>query len=280
MILPSFQCSLKAVASLAMLLSLNCAFAQNKPIRVIKSGGVEVRIFSIERWPGREEGDSIYVTIDALIKNVSRKLLPHLGIIDLYDEKGKKYIAYAIREPTLPSNSLKPGSELRGYSTYKVDDLFVSTFTVRLDLPSEPQKPPLISKSAESALSNSSAVFRVLAVQDDIKDDNQLPTKPRKDHRFVAVRVEFDNRKGDASIRVGDFGLSLRDDDGNTYPATTIYPPPSQNSPSLLDEDLTEGDLVKGWVFFQVRTNVSFRVLRIRYHSIHSQSTWIKLPAN
>lgn len=121
------------------------------------------------------------------------------------------------------------------------------------------------------------ATLTVVAWKDDVNAHEIM--SPKKGMRLVGVLLAIDNTKGDSEINVnavmGTF--ILNDLQGYNYEVTMASL--GQMKPEL-SGNVSQGDIGKGWVTFEVKKNVPISQLKIRYKALFDKncySDWIFL---
>ena len=111
-------------------------------------------------------------------------------------------------------------------------------------------------------------------------------TKPDEGNKFVSVQIVVDNTKGEDEWDVKPDKFILKDAEGNVYETeSSIAGLVKITQPTLKSGKVDGGDLVRGWITFQVGTAVNVKSLRLRYEdsgvlSVSSvKSGWIALSA-
>lgn len=139
--------------------------------------------------------------------------------------------------------------------------------------------PPLTTATAaaqtsqpESQISGTQVIVRPMAARDNAAPANEYD-KPAEGKKFVAIQIAIDNRKGKEEFYVTPSDLKLKDDEGSEYEVTFS----DTAQPALRSGTLDGGDIVKGWVTFEVDAAVKGKMLRLRYESFDNKTAWIPL---
>lgn len=139
-------------------------------------------------------------------------------------------------------------------------------------------------KTAEALIENTQVVVKVVAVKDNVVPVNDY-TKPDEGNKFVSIQIVMDNAKGKDEWSVKPDKFVLKDDEGNVYEAKEALTSFGITQPTLKSGIIDGGDLVKGWITFQVGNTVNLKSLKLRYEDsgFMSESTvksgWIALSS-
>jgi hypothetical protein len=102
--------------------------------------------------------------------------------------------------------------------------------------------------------------------------------KPDKGYRFIAFDIFIDNSDGNSDIKLDYIYKLFEIRDSNGYSYRTDYNDFDKIKPVLLnDTTLESGDILRGFLTFQILENVSLYDLRIRFRSEKIQSGWIDI---
>lgn len=139
-------------------------------------------------------------------------------------------------------------------------------------------------KTAEALIENTQVMVKVVAVKDNAVSANDY-IKPDEGNKFISIQIVMDNTKGEDDWSVKPDKFVLKDDEGNVYEAKETFTSSGATQPTLKSGVVDAGDLVKGWITFQIGNNVNLKSLKLRYEdsSFMSESTvksgWIVLSA-
>ncbi len=139
--------------------------------------------------------------------------------------------------------------------------------------------------AAESLIENTEVVVKITAVKDNAVAVNEY-FKPDEGNKFVSVQVVIENKSLD-DWKVEPDNFKLKDAEGNVYETeNAIFGLSEVTKPTLKSGLVDGGDLVKGWITFQVGSSVNVKDLRLRYEDFISllsesnfKSGWISLSA-
>lgn len=133
--------------------------------------------------------------------------------------------------------------------------------------------------SAEALVEKSQVIIKVVAVRDLVSGVNEY-VKPKEGNKFIAVQVVVDNTNGVDDWEVIPDYFKLKDSENNTYdpPYFVLI------RPALVNGIVDEGDLVKGWITFEIYKDIDIKTLRLRYEyngfaTDNYKSGWIFLSA-
>jgi hypothetical protein len=126
----------------------------------------------------------------------------------------------------------------------------------------------------ESPISGTKAIVKVLAVKDNAAPATEYE-KPDADKKLVAVQVIVDNRAGTEDIDVSGLNFKVKDEDGGVYDVSLAD---SSDQPTLKSGSVESGELVKGWITFELPNAVKAGKLRLRYELADRKTAWIQMP--
>ena len=130
------------------------------------------------------------------------------------------------------------------------------------------------SASGESPISGTKAVVRVLAVKDNAAPATEYE-KPDANKKLVAVQVIVDNRAGTEDIDVSGLNFKVKDEEGGVYDVSLSD---SSDQPTIKSGSVESGELVKGWITFELPVAVKTVKLRLRYELADRKTAWIQMP--
>ena len=108
-------------------------------------------------------------------------------------------------------------------------------------------------------------------------------SKPDSGNKFMSVQVIVDNTNGKDGWEIKPENLVLKDTEGNVYqPEGNTFGLVEVTKPTLKSGILDSGDLVKGWVTFQIGSTVDVKSARLRYEQTLFESVksgWLALSA-
>jgi hypothetical protein len=137
-------------------------------------------------------------------------------------------------------------------------------------------------KTAEALIENTQVMVKVVAIKDNVVPVDEF-TKPDEGNKFVSIQIVLDNTKGQDEWKVKPDKFILKDEEGNVYEAKEEFS--SLTQPTLKAGVVDGGDLVKGWISFQVASSLNLRSLKLRYEEAGFiseptvKSGWIALSA-
>lgn len=139
---------------------------------------------------------------------------------------------------------------------------------------------PKANATAESLIKGTNVVVKVVA----FREGMGLPDKyiePREGNKFVSVQIVFENR-GEKEWDLDPDGFEIKDAEGSVYEHNVMNPMVAE--PPLKRRVLDGGELVKGWVSFEIIAATSVGSLSLRYESttgLHprEKSQWIPFSA-
>lgn len=138
--------------------------------------------------------------------------------------------------------------------------------------------------AAESVIEGTDVFVKLAAVKDNAVSANEY-AKPDAGNKFVSVQIVLEN-KSDGEWEVKPDKFKLKDAEGNVYETESSVSGLSEvTQPTLKSSIIDGGDLVKGWITFQVGSAVNAKSLKLRYEDagILSESSvksgWIILSA-
>lgn len=119
--------------------------------------------------------------------------------------------------------------------------------------------------SAQSLIEGTDVTVKIVAVKDNVVSDKDY-TKPDAGNKFVSVQIVIDNTKSENEWQVEPDKFKLKDAEGNIYNTeSSMLSASGITQPTLKSGSVDGGDLVKGWITFQVGSAVNVKSLKIRY---------------
>lgn len=158
--------------------------------------------------------------------------------------------------------------------------LFLSWIVLTAPALAQPSpKPPAPTKPlAESVIGDSKVFIKLVAVKDNPSVQNQFGG-PRQGNKFVAIQLTLTN-KGTEDWRFDTSNFKVKDAEANVYNVDTIVEPAE---PTLKSGLIDAGDIVKGWISFQIGETLDVKSLKLRYEGGFdgggSRSGWIAVSA-
>ncbi len=141
---------------------------------------------------------------------------------------------------------------------------------------------PILKASTESLIEGTRVVLKIVAVKDNAMTENDY-SKPDSGNKFMSVQVIVDNTNGKDGWEIKPENLVLKDTEGNVYqPEGNTFGLVEVTKPTLKSGILDSGDLVKGWVTFQIGSTVDVKSARLRYEQTLFESVksgWLALSA-
>jgi hypothetical protein len=126
----------------------------------------------------------------------------------------------------------------------------------------------------ESPILGTKAIVKVLAVKDKAAPATEYE-KPDADKKLVAVQVMVDNRAGTEDIDVSGLNFKVKDEEGGVYDVSLAD---SSDQPTLKSGSVEIGELVKGWITFELPSTIKAGKLRLRYEFVDRKTAWIQMP--
>ena len=199
-----------------------------------------------------------------------------------------------VKEPVLGSSDVESGDIVKGWLTFQVsEDTDIETLKLRyiafskksgwMNLSGEVASPqeviekPAIttedtSGSAQSIIEGIGTMIKIVDMEDEATSDNEF-LKPKKGNKFIAIQVLFDNTNGNANVTANPLFFKLKDTEGNEYAVEFM----GAKEPTLGSSEIEVGDIVKGWLTFQVSEDADIETLRLRYVAFSKKTGWINL---
>lgn len=137
--------------------------------------------------------------------------------------------------------------------------------------------------SAQYLIEGTSITVKVVAVKDNAVAGSEF-MKPAAGNKFVSVQIVMENIKGVDEWAVKPDKFKLKDAEGSVYDTENSLMG-AVTQPTLKAGILDIGDLVKGWITFQVGDAVNIKTLKIRYEDAGFMSAtavksgWINLSS-
>lgn len=126
----------------------------------------------------------------------------------------------------------------------------------------------------ESPISGTKAIVKVLTVKDNAAPATEYE-KPEANKKLVAVQVIVDNRAGTEDIDVSGLNFKVKDEEGGVYDVSLSD---SSDQPTIKSGSVESGELVKGWITFELPVAVKIVKLRLRYELADRKTAWIQMP--
>jgi Domain of unknown function (DUF4352) len=124
---------------------------------------------------------------------------------------------------------------------------------------------PKLQQKAEAQIEGTEVVIRIAAVKDNVVSAEEY-TKPDAGNKFVSIQIVMDNSKGLEDWEAKPDNFKLKDTEGNIYETESrILGSTKVTQPTLKAGMVDSGDLVRGWITFQVGSSVSLKSLKLRY---------------
>lgn len=127
-------------------------------------------------------------------------------------------------------------------------------------------------KAAIAPLKNSKVVIKYVNLLDNVKAQNQF-IKPDKDCRFLCLQIIIDNLNGEEEYQPASSAFKLKDSEGNQYKIVSSV----AMEPILRADEIDAGDIEKGWITYNLPTEISLEDLRVRYEFCGKKTDWISL---
>lgn len=124
----------------------------------------------------------------------------------------------------------------------------------------------------EATFDKRKTVLKVVNKKNVVSTQNAF-LKPKKGNKFAAVQVIIDNRNSTKDINISPISFNLKDKDGYVY----SYSMTASIEPKLSNGTLDAGDILKGWLTFEVRSSVNINSMKIKYSGFMENSPWIPL---
>jgi hypothetical protein len=134
--------------------------------------------------------------------------------------------------------------------------------------------------SPEALIEGTLIVIRIVALKDTAPSANEF-NGPDKGNKFLSIQIIVDNTKGREEWEVEPRNFKLKDAEGNVYEIESLS---EVAQPTLKSGKVDAGDLVKGWITFQVGEGVNIKTMKLRHEdSVLSEtaakSAWIPLSS-
>lgn len=133
---------------------------------------------------------------------------------------------------------------------------------------------PAQAATTQSSISGTKAIVKVLAVKDNAAPATEYE-KPDVGKKLVAVQVLVDNRAGADDLEVSGLNFKVKDDEGGVY---DVGLSDSSDQPTLKSGSVESGELVKGWITFELSSAIKAGKLRLRYEYVDRKTAWISMP--
>jgi hypothetical protein len=102
--------------------------------------------------------------------------------------------------------------------------------------------------------------------------------KPDEGHRFVAFDIFFDNSSGNSDIPFSSVYNRFEVKDANGYSYKGGFMSYDLIKPALPNDTTVEqGDILRGFLTFQILQDAPINTLQIRFRSNSIQSEWVKI---
>ena len=109
--------------------------------------------------------------------------------------------------------------------------------------------------------------------------DNAAPAteyeKPEANKKLVAVQVIVDNRGGTEDIDISELNFKIKDEEGGVY---DVAGSDSSDQPTLKSGSVEGGELVKGWITFELPGTIKTARLRLKYELADRKTSWMSMP--
>lgn len=264
---------------------------------IVKITTIEDDVSSDNQFVKPKEGNR-FIAIQILFDNTNGNgnITANPLFFKLKDIEGNEYNAelMSAKEPALGSSEVEAGDILKGWVTFQVSSsLDIETLKFRyvafskksnwinlsgkaIPLQQEVEKPVAKAEetegNAQSVIEGIDAIIKIVNIEDDVTSDNEF-LRPKEENRFLAIQVLFDNTNGKDVVATNPLFFKLKDTEGNEYNAELM----SVKEPALDSSEVEEGDIVKGWLTFQISEELDIEALKLRYVAFSKKSGWINL---
>jgi DNA-binding CsgD family transcriptional regulator len=126
----------------------------------------------------------------------------------------------------------------------------------------------------QANIEETQAVIKIMEIQDEVISEE---VHPEKGYKFVGIQVLIDNTEGVTAIEVYSRDFALKDAEGYWYNAQSRM---GVIEPALQSTDVEAGDVMRGWIYFEVPATGDVSRMRLRYGESTSKSAWIPLSEN
>lgn len=144
---------------------------------------------------------------------------------------------------------------LSGSAVFSENEAFAQTAT------SDRTSAPNNGKSAEALVENTEVIIKAIRVCDRVSGVSEY-VKPGTGNKLIAVQIVVDNSNGTEDWDVIPNYFKLKDSENNTYDPPLYF---GLIRPTLISGIVDSGDLVKGWITFEISNDTDINTLKLRY---------------
>lgn len=117
-------------------------------------------------------------------------------------------------------------------------------------------------------------IIKVIKYEDNAKIENEF-VSPKDGFKFLSYEIQVDNTKGTEKLTLFASGsFKLKDGDSYVFEAKPIVGKEPMFNPS---NSIGIGDIVKGWVTFEVPVNTKYNRCKIKYDFLGTETDWIEM---
>jgi hypothetical protein len=264
---------------------------------IVKITTIEDDVSSDNQFVKPKEGNR-FIAIQILLDNTdgNGNVTANPLFFKLKDTEGNEYNVELMgtKDPALGSSEVEVGDIVKGWITFQIPNsldieamkLRYVAFSKKSDWinlsgeatpPQEEVEKPVAKTEetegkAQSVIEGIGTVIKIVNIEDEATSDNEF-LKPKDGNKFVAIQVLFDNANGKDVVTANPLFFKLKDTEGNEYNAKLM----GAKEPALGSSEIDVGDIVKGWLTFQIAEDIDLEALKLRYVAFSKKSGWINL---